>query len=532
MYPIISENENIKVTEEYIAMDDGVRLYTRVAVPKMSGSIPVVFIRTPYEKTHDGCAHDIESYKGDMFIQNGYAVVLQHCRGTGDSEGRCIPYVEREDGLKTLEYIRNLPFYNGEIFLSGHSYLASVHLLYIGENPPDVKGAALAIQTDRLYYRYYRNGCNYNYGALDWWLKMMKRQYPHPNLEGTIRRPYKDLMKRIVGEDVPRYTAGLLNDTYNHFWVDDPRTYAMDNLRIPILLTGGWYDYYTEGMFSMWDRLPAGTKEKSVFVVGPWGHKTALTGKEEYPMENGNIPVDFAVQWFNSIREGKAYPYAETGKVNYYSIGGNFWKVGEYPHRAKCTKRLYFDTESRMTENTPKEVLDDGTFDSESEKRSYVYDPEKRLNFFRYNVIYKAPKMNSVEGVLSFVSEEFTEETCVYGEIRWRMRVSSDCEDTAFFMRVYFVEDGESYNLTETITSLSYICSDYMPGEIATIDLLTPPVAFTLKPGMRIRVDVASDSGSIVSHANVRGHWAEVEECKIAVNSVYIRDSFIELPLA
>ena len=42
---------------------------------------------------------------------------------------------------------------------------------------------------------------------------------------------------------------------------------------------------------------------------------------------------------------------------------------------------------------------------------------------------------------------------------------------------------------------------------------------------------VGEDGGVYVPHANVKGHWAEVTETKISRNTVYMEDSFIELPL-
>ena len=81
---IITESANVILTEEFATMPDGVRLYTRYAVPKGVEKCPVVYMRTPYEKTHGGAPHDIEEYKNNTFIKRGYAVLLQHCRGRGD----------------------------------------------------------------------------------------------------------------------------------------------------------------------------------------------------------------------------------------------------------------------------------------------------------------------------------------------------------------------------------------------------------------------------------------------------------------
>jgi len=110
--------------------------------------------------------------------------------------------------------------------------------------------------------------------------------------------------------------------------------------------------------------------------------------------------------------------------------------------------------------------------------------------------------------------------------------VRSDCEDTCFFMRVYLVENGESYNLTETLSTLRHVKKDYHPGETLTLDLLTTPISFTVKRGCALRVDVSSDSTIYSPHANVSGHWAEVTETRIAHNTLLLNEEgFIELPV-
>ena len=520
MYPTVSENQTVAMTETFFTMRDGVKLYTRIVSPRNAEKTPIVFIRTPYEASHNGEKHDINAYTDNLFIKNGYSIILQHCRGRGDSEGICIPYInEKNDGLDTLEQIRELSIYNGEIYLFGESYLVSVHLCYISEKPRDIKGAVFNIQTDRMYFRNYRNGCNYDLCNLNWWISMIKRQYPNQNTENAIKRPYIDVMKRIIGEDFPYYNSHLLNDKYNDFWQSDPRTYATENIEFPVLFLEGWYDFYNDCMFSMWERLPEETRKKSVFFAGPWGHSTRVTPLSEYPIKNGNLPSDYAVKWFDSIRKNTKYEYSEAGKLNYYSLVGATWKSADYPFEYSKTKRLYFNKNNALTDLPC----------TEDHKISYVYDPDKKVDCFKYQSIYKAHEIDSIDGIVSFVSEPAKEESSFRGKVRWRINVSTDCEDTAFYMRVYFVENGTAYNLTETITSLSHISSSYRSGNIIEIDIVTPPIAWTMKEGMQIRVDISSNGGIYLPHANVKGHWAEVTECKIANNTLHIKDSFIEL---
>jgi len=64
-----------------------------------------------------------------------------------------------------------------------------------------------------------------------------------------------------------------------------------------------------------------------------------------------------------------------------------------------------------------------------------------------------------------------------------------------------------------------------------TIDLDTTPIAFTLKKGCQLRVDISSHSDIFAPHANVKGHWAEVTETKIANNTLHLKDAYIALPI-
>ena len=505
------------IKEDFYVMSDGVRLYTRAVLPETDKKFPIVFIRTPYEPARNGIPCPVENYSNDSFIKNGYAILLQHVRGTGDSEGECRPYHERQDGLDTLELIRRQPFYNGEIYVFGMSYLATVHLCYLNTRPHDIKAAALSIQRDEMFTWRHHNGMCRSYCSLSWYLDMIKRAHP-PVMDSdkALYRPFENIIERIIGHPLPDYTDMLLNDTYNDFWENQENSHAVDNLTIPVLLSEGWYDFYVDGMFSMWERLPEDTKKKSVFVVGPWGHATVVNNPE-YPIEDGNPPSDYVVKFFNSVRDGTKYECFEYGRVNYYSVGGGFWTTDTGSTEGL---KLYFNADGTLSERSY----------SEGEK-SYEYDPDKPFNYYKYYNIFVAPEVNSREDVVSFISEPSERDADFYGRIRWYMRVRTDCEDTAFFMRVYFVENGVSYNLTEEITSLAYIDKDYTPCNECEISIDTPPIAFTLKKGCRIRVDISSHSNLYVPHSNTREHWAKAIETKIAQNTLICdKSAYILLP--
>ncbi len=102
------------------------------------------------------------------------------------------------------------------------------------------------------------------------------------------------------------------------------------------------------------------------------------------------------------------------------------------------------------------------------------------------------------------------------------------------FIRTPYEPDrnGVSYNLTEEITSLAYIDRDYTPCNECEISIDTPPIAFTLKKGCRIRVDISSHSNLYVPHSNTKEHWAKAIETKTAQNTLICdKSAYILLPL-
>lgn len=512
----------MNVRETYVTMDDGVKLYTRIIIPEEGKKLPIVFIRTPYDPARNGKKCSPEEFKDNQFIKNGYAIVAQHVRGAGDSDGVFSPYCkrERDDGLLTLEFIRTLDIYNGEIYLAGSSYLTQVHYLYLNTCPKDIKGAVLPIQTDDMYHRNFRNGSCYNFANLPWWEMACKRQFPHITSRGVIYRPYKDIPKRMTGgEDIPILTDMLTHHKDDEFWASIPMKDAPETLDFPVLYMEGWHDYYCDGMFTAWQKLKETTREKSAMLVYPAGHCARPDGNAEYSMPNCMPPEDAAVQWFNSIRSGEKYPYAEYGKITYYNIGKDTWETAGYPPECEYM-RLYLNADRTLGEKGKEGSI------------VYEYDPEKRHNFFKYNNILKHGKADEKMGIISFYSEEFKEEQSFFGKVKWHMPVISNCEDTQFFMRVYLVEDKISYNMCETLTTLCHMDENYKPDTEIMLDLETMPIAFTVKKGCALRVDISSDSTIYNAHANVKGHWAYVNETKVAKNTILCQNAYIELPQA
>ena len=157
---------------------DRVRLFTSVQLPKKEGKYPTVIIRIPYvdwleEKTEDEIC-GIYLKDNMTWLEHGYAVVTQHCRGRGRSDGDCIPYIyEGKDTNDLYNWIRSQSFYNGELYLKGGSYLTSVHYC-AAPYSDDIKGAIFAFQDTERYNLCYRNGFFKRNLIGEWYVGMYK----------------------------------------------------------------------------------------------------------------------------------------------------------------------------------------------------------------------------------------------------------------------------------------------------------------------------------------------------------------------
>ena len=269
---------------EYLEIDNE-KLFTAVFLPEKSGKFPTVIMRTPYvgtaETEAEFCARKINGFTS--WLENGYAVVYQHCRGRGLSSGDFIPYVqEREDGLLLQDWIRKQSFYNGEQYLYGGSYTSTVHFV-TAPFAEDIKGAVLEAQDCERYNIMYRNGF-FKMGLHgDWYIRNYKKK---SNLQSNYTPasyhtlPLSDFSKTVFGEPSEDLDEKLKHpDKNDPFWRTRPGGIeaheAIKHANIPILLHTGFYDIYTGGVFDMWNGLDAQTKAKSALLVHPFEHGRA-----------------------------------------------------------------------------------------------------------------------------------------------------------------------------------------------------------------------------------------------------------------
>lgn len=97
---------------------DGMELAASIFRPKGAGPFPTILSRTPYAKGGEN------NRQARSYVSQGYAMVIQDCRGRGDSKGLWDPFrYDAHDGFDTQEWVGKQPWCNGKIGTVGGSYV-------------------------------------------------------------------------------------------------------------------------------------------------------------------------------------------------------------------------------------------------------------------------------------------------------------------------------------------------------------------------------------------------------------------------
>jgi len=505
---------------EYISFDQDL-FFTVVLLPEKEGRFPTVICRSPYvnstlNKSEDSVVNDcFNSFKS--WLDRGYAIVYQHCRGQGKSTGAFVPYVhEREDGLALRKWIRNQSFYNGELFLVGSSYSSSLHYTTFPFED-DIKGAVFEVQDTERYRLWYRNG-QMRKGHANWHFGLYKSKCGLNkafSMNSFAELPLKGLSERVLGDRADDFeemlAAQFPSDKFwdTRFGGNDAKN-ATDNADIPMLLTTGYNDYYIGGIFKMWSRMDQKTKEKSALLVSPYNHGDGYNKDHGLPFKNGKRSEQFGntyqIDWFDNIRKGLPLPYKK-GVITYYRTFEDRWESDFY---------------SQSTEDI-KIPLGDGI-------GSFKYDPLSPPSFSCEGSF--AEEINPISDVISIYTDSFSNDTFVRGQMRALLTVSSDRPDTSFYIRISIKSDEHTYVLRHDITSLHYALGDYTPNTEVTLEFSFDEYAFLLKKGDRLQIDIAgTDDNTYVSHTNRKGDYYLQTGADTATNKVYLDRSYLILPV-
>jgi putative CocE/NonD family hydrolase len=285
-----------EIREAWITLPDGVRLAADIYLPAgRDGSQrhPVLLEYLPYRKMESRARnHSLYSY----FLDHGYVVARVDIRGTGNSEGRTIPYeysnIELDDGEVVIEWLSRQPWSDGSVGMFGISWGGFNAIQMAGRNPPALKAFIAVMATEYLY----QEDVHYMDGILhtDSWMMSHDLYNALPGAPDFVLDEAW-LENRFKAE--PSVYAYMRNQRDGPFWDRASARGRYDRIRIPGYHIGGWYDGYRNSLPRMLENVQAPVKA----MIGPWDHYFPHNAWPSPRVEWRNE----AVRWFDHWLKGK-----------------------------------------------------------------------------------------------------------------------------------------------------------------------------------------------------------------------------------
>ncbi len=215
------------------------------------------------------------------YASHGYAVVVQDCRGWGDSGGSAAGFgPEAADGTATLAWLRRQPWCNGQVGAYGFSYQGLTQLVLEDPGPRfDALAPAMAGLDERLHWAS-EGGAHWWALQLAWGLQLAalgcRRRQEHAAWQ-EIRASLES--GRFLADGpalLERHDPGSMGLAWLRRdpasvegWTVHQPPPAL--LRQPLLLIGGWHDPYLNGVLDLWHQAEAAGGQP-LLRIGPWTH--------------------------------------------------------------------------------------------------------------------------------------------------------------------------------------------------------------------------------------------------------------------
>jgi uncharacterized protein len=518
-----------------VPMRDGIRLRAEVIRPAAGGPHPVLVQRYPYSP-RDG----FMVMFGRQIAKQGYAVVVQSCRGRFGSEGDFYPiHPDVHDSYDTVEWAAAQPWSNGRVGMYGTSYSGMTQWTAAIARPPHlVCIAPFTCTWDGTIGGWYYSPGVLTLGLAVLWSAQMtafeaERREVTPPLpvfaevarimdEGGLadlgalskflevqpaaarelyeRRPLRDI------EEL-RDLAPWFRDWCDHEDPNDPHWLAVSaaahaaEIDLPILHLTGWYDYFTKGSLDAYDTMTRSGRTNEVrrgqrLVAGPWNHN----GLQVRPDADTNAGMFFdfspdspAMRFFAHQLKGELPGYDDEPPVRIYVMGDNVWRDEQQWPLARTEFTSYYlhgeGADRHLSTQPPADEQPD----------SFVYDPtDPAPGPIALGPTYNDPvDFDAVAGrpdVLVYQTEPVADDLEVTGPVSLELWASTSAPSTDFTAKLIEVfADGRAVPLCQGIVRTSADdARPRMPGAAYRDEIDMSATSVVVKAGHRLRLDISS----------------------------------------
>lgn len=467
-----------------IPMRDGKKLAADIYLPDSVNKFPVILIMTPYNRVFYRFGLPLGIKKG--IDSSNYAFVIVDWRCFYGSLAACAGQAKNgEDGYDVIDWISNQPWSNQKTGTWGPSALGKVQYLTAREQHPNHICAVPLVTGSQFNYQEYFPG-------------------------GSARTEYIDQLDAL-GFGL----SGLLygNPVYNLLWqISENNTLFTSEIKIPLLMIGGWYDHNVEVMMQMYKSLQANSSAASdqKLLFGPWVHGgfgqssvgTGQQGELFFP-EAARWSDSLAMRFFNYWLLGVQNNWDQLDPVTYFQIGTNVWEgSNQWPPQNGVIDTLYLHDGLRIDQIKPNGIESRGIINYNPKDPSPTHGGSTLKQGLLQGPYDQLQIVESRNDILSYTSDFIIEPIIIRGKIEARLFITSDQKDTDFIIRLIDVyPDGRSMLINEQVKRMrfrnGFTASDtsvMVPRTVYSISLKLPELAYTFLSGHRLRLNITSSN--------------------------------------
>lgn len=604
----VEKRENVMVE-----MRDGTKLATDVYLPDQPGQsegsqgrpgqgFPTIVVRTPYNKAGYVAA-------GEFFAGNGFAVVAQDVRGKFESNGDFYPYriepdeSEGVDGYDTIEWAAAQPWSNGRVGTFGISYMAATQWAAAGAEapgwtegdeegpPPSLEAMAPGFAAASYYAQgaYTGGGCliSHNIDYLNGFVReQLARDRPDTAGEVTVVDKAQEAMPQLywdlpvtpfephqeVDVDVPWLRDWHTHETYGDYWAVQDATQVYNEVDVPVLNYGGWYDIFGQGTVwnyqGMRDEGAGDASSQTELVMGPYTHGNIAQGQGQvmgYPYRfPSNVTYneqELLLDWFSRHLKDER---EETDPVRLYVPGLGEWVGADdfpLPDTEPTTYYLHSGGNANASEIDDQNLDYGGELTTEApgdeSPDEYTYDPaDPVVTVGGYNIHWtggvadRSTAYHDREDILVYETDRLDEDVAVVGPITVTLYASTSAVDTDFVVVLSDVDPGSG-------TGGLWVAEGARRGRIGDVEedprnqenykqitelddgvnewkIAVWPTARVFEAGHRIRIDISSSNFPRYDRNLNTGGGLDTSELETADQTIYHdadRPSHVELPI-
>ena len=505
-----------------VPMRDGARLSADLYLPgedypERLRSFPTVLIRMPYGKREAYCympAH------GRFWARRGYACVIQDVRGRFASEGVFEPYVnETADGWDTLDWVAAQPWCDGAIGMTGESYYGSTQWAVAALGHPNLRCLAPGdVHPDR-YANVHDGGALSFATAAVWHFEMNHRRYLNHFRFDSWHLPLATTDEAAGGRS-PWYQNLVAHPSRDRFWDEAMEDIRYEDVTVPMMHWGGWYDVHTGGTIDGWSwvrtlsRSPEARRGQHL-VLGAGDHELS----PEFDGFVGRVPVPGLGYAHDRVRrvmdhylKGEDNDVGSEPRVQYYLTGADEWRSADsWPPAEANGVGLYLHSDGHADAIpsdgclSPSATGEAGPGPSAVDR--YRYDPSAPAAHWVSRNVWEMARvmgdrrpLEARPDVLVYTAEEQTTDQDLVGPATVTLFAASSARDTDFVAALVDVfPDDHVQLIREGIVRARYRDSERAPtlidpGRAYEYHIDLGSVAYRVPRGHRLRLEITSSS--------------------------------------